>query len=74
MILRNLKRLRDSVQGQPHVRNLDRWKRLVRDRDMHGLRQAMTGLDTDSVEMREVSPLGGLLSQEERSEVLGLAG
>jgi len=73
-ILRNLKRLRDSVQGQPHVRNLDRWKRLVRDRDMHGLRQAMTGLDTDSVEMREVSPLGGLLSQEERSEVLGLAG
>jgi len=73
-ILRNLKRLRTSVQGQPHVRNLDRWKRLVRDRDVHGLRRAMTGLDTDSVEMREVSPVGGLLSQEERSEVLGLAG
>ena len=73
-ILRNLKRLRASVQGQPHVRNLDRWKRLVRDRDVHGLRRAMTGLDTDSVEMREVSPVGGLLSQEERSEVLGLAG
>jgi hypothetical protein len=30
----------------------------------------MIGLDTDSVEMREVSPMGGLLSQEERSEVL----
>lgn len=73
-ILRNLKRLRGSVQGQPHVRNLDRWQRLVGDRDVPGLRRVMTGLDTDSVEMREVSPLGGLLSQDERSEVLGLAG
>lgn len=73
-ILRNLKRLRGSVQGQPHVRNLDRWRRLVRDRDVPGLRHVMTGLDTDSVEMREVSPMGGLMSQDERSEVLGLAG
>ena len=72
-ILRNLQRLRASVQGQPHVRNVDRWQRLVRDRDVPGLRRVMTGLDTDSVEMREVSPLGGLLSQGERSEVLGLA-
>ncbi|MGH3647999.1 MAG: helix-turn-helix domain-containing protein [Micromonosporaceae bacterium] len=73
-ILRNLSRLRGSVRGQPHVRNLDRWQQLLRDRDVPGLRRAMTGLDTDSVEMREVSPLGGLLSQEERSAVLGLAG
>lgn len=73
-IMRNLKRLRQSVQGQPHVRNLERWQRLVRERDVPGLRRVMTGLDTDSVEMREVSPMGGLLSQEERSEVLGLAG
>ncbi len=72
-ILRNLERLRGSVQGQPHVRNLDRWQRLVRDRDLPGLRRVMTSLDTDSVEMREVSPLGGLLPQDERSEVLGLA-
>ena len=73
-ILRNLKQLRGSVQGQPHVRNLDRWQKLVRDRDVPGLRQVMTGLDTDSVEMREVSPMGGLMSQDERAEVLGLAG
>jgi hypothetical protein len=33
----------------------------------------MTGLDTDSVEMREVSPMRGLLSQQERTEVLQLA-
>ncbi|MGH3734618.1 MAG: helix-turn-helix domain-containing protein [Micromonosporaceae bacterium] len=73
-ILRNLSRLRGSVRGQPHLRNLDRWQQLLRDRDVPGLRRVMTGLDTDSVEMREVSPLGGLLSQEERSAVLGLTG
>ena len=73
-ILRNLKRLRGSVQGQPHLRNLDRWQQLVRHRDVPGLRHVMTGLDTDSVEMREVSPMGGLMSQDERSEVLGLTG
>jgi transcriptional regulator with XRE-family HTH domain len=73
-ILRNLKRLRGSVQGQPHLRNLDRWQRLIRDRDVPGLRRVLTGLDTESVEMREVSPMGGLLSQEDRAQVLGLAG
>lgn len=70
-ILRNLERLRGSVRGQPHVRNLGRWQQLVRDRDVLGLRHVMTGVDTDSAEMREVSPMGGLMSQDERSEVLG---
>ncbi len=73
-MLRNLQRLRESTRGQPHLRNLDRWQRLIQDGDLSGLRRVMTGRDTDSVQMREVSPLGGLLSQEERSEVLGLAG
>jgi transcriptional regulator with XRE-family HTH domain len=73
-ILRNLDRLRGGVQGQPHLRNLDRWQQLVGDQDVPGLRRVLTGLDTDSVEMREVSPMGGLMSQDERSEVLGLAG
>lgn len=73
-ILRNLERLRGGVRGQPHLRNLDRWQRLVHDRDVPGLHRLMTGLDTDSIEMREVSPLGGLLSQDERSEVMGLTG
>lgn len=73
-ILRNLKRLRGSVQGQPHERNLQRWQTLVRERDVPAIRRVLTGLDTDSVEMREVSPMGGLLPQDERSEVLGLAG
>jgi hypothetical protein len=69
-ILRNLQRLRQNTRGQPHLRNLDRWHRLIEDDDLSGLRCVMTGLDTDSVQMREVSPMGGLLSQKERSEIL----
>lgn len=72
-ILRNLQRLRESTRGQPHQRNLDRWQRLIQDGDLSRLRRVMTGLDTDSVQMREVSPLGGLLPQGERSEVVGRA-
>jgi transcriptional regulator with XRE-family HTH domain len=69
-ILRNVEQLRRSVHGQPHERNLDRWLRLVNEPDLPGLHRIMTGLDQDSIEMREVSPMGGLLSQEERSEAL----
>jgi hypothetical protein len=72
-MLRNLRRLRVSVKGQPHLRNLDRWQDLIERGDYSGLRRVLIGLDIDSVEMREVSPMGGLLSQDERSEVLGLA-
>jgi transcriptional regulator with XRE-family HTH domain len=70
---RNLARLRDTVRGQPHVRNLDRWESLVGRGDVPGLHRILTGLDRDSIEMREVSPLGGLLPEEERLEVLRAA-
>jgi len=73
IMLRNLQRLRESTRGQPHLRNLDRWQSLIQEGDLSSLRRVMTGLETDSVEMREVSPMRGLLSQEERSEVLGMA-
>lgn len=73
-MLHNLQRLRGSTQGQPHRRNLDRWDHLIEDGDLSQIRRVMTGLDTDSVEMREVSPMGGLLSQDERSKVLELMG
>lgn len=66
----NLARLRGGVSGQPHLRNLDRWERLVEREDVPGLHRVLTGLDRDSIEMREVSPMGGVLSQEERSGVL----
>ena len=38
--------------------------------DVSGLHRVLTGLDRDSIEMREVSPMGGLLPDEERIRVL----
>ncbi|HJQ44326.1 MAG TPA: helix-turn-helix transcriptional regulator [Jatrophihabitantaceae bacterium] len=73
-IRRNLKRLRHSVQGEPHLRNMRRWRSLVESGDVSGMHRVLTGLDRDSIEMREVSPLGGLLSAEERSNVLERVG
>jgi hypothetical protein len=70
VIERNLERLRGSVTGQPHNRNLDRWQSLVRHGDVPGLHRVLTGLDRDSIEMREVSPMGGLLPQDERQAAL----
>ena len=71
---RNLERLRAGVRGQPHLRNLDRWSALVDRDDVPGLHRVLTGLNADSIAMREVSPMSGLLSPEERSQVLQLVG
>lgn len=73
-VLENLERLRLNVRGQPHLRNLDHWRQLIDERDLPGLHRVMTGLDSDSIEMREVSPMGGLLPQNERVEALRQAG
>lgn len=72
-IERNLLRLRSNVSGQPHLRNLGRWESLVGGSDLPGIHRVLTGLDRDSIEMREVSPMGGLLPQDERSSVLQMA-
>ncbi len=66
----NLERLRAKVTGQPHLRNLDRWETLIGRDDVPGLHRVLTGLDRDFIEMREVSPLGGLLPDDERLRVL----
>lgn len=71
VIERNLQRLRGTVTGQPHSRNLDRWESLLGQGDVPGLHRVLTGLDRDSIEMREVSPMGGLLlPQDERQAAL----
>jgi DNA-binding transcriptional regulator YdaS (Cro superfamily) len=71
---RNLERLRSTVRGQPHLGNLDRWESLLGRGDIPGLHRLLTGLDRESIEMREVSPFGGLLTNEERLEALQAAG
>ena len=70
IIDRNLDRLRDRVTGQPHERNLQRWRELVDSSDVPGLHRVLTGLDRGSIEMREVSPMSGLLPDEVRRDVL----
>ena len=55
------------------MRNLDRWTSLIDRGDVPGLHRALTGLDRESIEMREVSPMGGLLSQDKRTDVLQIA-
>lgn len=70
VLARNLERLLRSTRGEPHMRNLDRWSELVSAGDLRGMRRVMTGLDTDSVQMREVSPFSGLLPEDERQRVL----
>lgn len=69
-IQRNLERLDGRVTGQPHLRNLETWKDLVSTRDVGGIHRILTGLDRDSIEMREVSPMSGLLTEPERHQVL----
>ena len=69
-IHRNLTRLRRGVHGQPHERNLERWTHLVDSGDLAGLHRVLTGLDRDSIEMREVSPLSGLLPAGDRAAAM----
>lgn len=73
-IERNLDRLNEQITGQPHTRNLERWRSLIEHRDVPGLHRVLTGLDRNSIEMREVSPMGGTLTQEQRSEALATTG
>lgn len=69
----SIAKLRDRVSGQPHTRNLERWQSLVETGDVLGIQRVLTGLDRQSIEMREVSPMGGLLPQDERTAVLAAA-
>jgi len=70
MILANITRLRADVRGQPHLANLDHWQHLVNTKDVPALRRVLTGVDRHSIEMREVTPMGGILTDEERRQAL----
>lgn len=70
----NLDHLSERVTGQPHERNLHQWRQLVVRGDLPGLHRVLTGLDRHSIEMREVSPMSGLLPEDQRRDVLKMAG
>jgi transcriptional regulator with XRE-family HTH domain len=69
-IFANIARLRAGVRGQPHLANLDHWQHLVSTKDVPALRRILTGVDRHSIEMREVTPMSGILTDEERRQAL----
>lgn len=73
-IERNLDRLNVQITGQPHERNLQKWRDLVDRGDLPGLHRVLTGLDRHSIEMREVSPMLGLLTTQQRSAAMRAVG
>jgi hypothetical protein len=56
--------------GSATQRSHDRRESLVGHGVVLGLHRVLNGLDRDSIEMREVSPMGGLLPQDERQAAL----
>ena len=69
-ILANLERLRGAFEANRTSATSTDGKYWYSDGDVAGLHRVLTGLDRDSIEMREVTPLSGLLSDEERTKVL----
>lgn len=69
-ILANLDRLETEVQGRPHIQNLARWRRLVEAGDVEGIRTVLVSMEVDGIEMREVFPMAGLLTEAERLAAL----
>ncbi len=67
---RNLDRLRANVQGSVHERNLDRWQRIIDGKSLRDLHRVLVDTSTEGIEMREVSPMTGFLTEDERLSVL----
>ena len=50
--------------------NLVRWQRIAEEGGLRDIRQPLVGLDRRAIEMREVSPMGGLLPDDLRLRAL----
>lgn len=71
---RNLDRARSNVRGPLHERNVDRWQQIIDSRSLRDLQRVLIDISTDGIEMREVSPMSGFLTEEERLSVLAGVG
>lgn len=70
-VRRSLQTIRRQVNRSPLMdRYIDRWDRIVRDNDIDGIRKIVESDDDTSREMRNLSPLSVLLSEDERRRVL----
>lgn len=71
---RNLDRVRSNIQGPVHERNVDRWQQIIDSRSLRDLQRVLVDTSTDGIEMREVSPMTGFLTEDERLGVLAGVG
>ena len=69
-VFANIDRLRRGTRGQPHMDNLVRWQRIAEEGGLRDIRHPLVGLDRRAIEMREVSPMGGLLPDDLRLRAL----
>ena len=67
---RNLDRMRSNTQGPIHERNMDCWQTIIDNRSTRDLQRTLVDTSADGIGMREVSPMTGFLSEDERLSVL----
>lgn len=67
---RNLERVRSNTQGPVHERNLDRWQCIIGSGSLRDLQRALVDTSVDGIGMREVSPMTGFLTEDERLGIL----
>lgn len=68
---RSLQTIRRHVSRGPLMqRYLDRWERIIRDNDLDDIRRIVDADDETGNEMRNLSPLGVLLTEDERLQVI----
>ena len=67
---RNLDRVRSNVQGPIHERNIDCWQKIIDSRSLRDLQRVLVDTSTYGIEMREVSPMAGFLTEDERLDAL----
>lgn len=69
---RNLEQVRRGTRGQPHGRNMDTWQRIIDERDVQSLHRVLTDTSSEGIEMREVSPMAGFLTEDERRSLVAV--
>lgn len=68
---RSLQVVREHVSASPYFTDLlDRWEQIIDTNDVDGLRRVVESDDETSSEMRNLSPLHVLLTEDERQTVV----
>ena len=66
----NLDQVRSSVSGRPHEDMVAAWQEIIDAHDLTRLKEVLLDPGPEGIEMREVSPMRGLISSDDRLRVL----